>query len=75
MSPANTLYIVVATRECCVSVGFVTVLPFVIVVWSVLVAAVSAKHAILPIATNSMANTMLVGMMLLDVVCGDAAAK
>ena len=41
---------------------------------SVLVAAVSAKHAILAIATSTMANRMLAGTMLLVVVCGDVAA-
>ena len=52
------------------------VLPFVIVALSILVAAaVSAKHALLAIATSSMTNRMLVGLMLLNVVCGDAAAK
>jgi hypothetical protein len=53
-------------------------LPFITVALSVLVAAaVSAKHAILAIATSSMANRMLLGVMLLDAVCvggGDAAA-
>jgi hypothetical protein len=70
-----TLFIVVATRECAVSAGLVAVLPFVIVALSVLVAVILAKHAILAIATSSMANRMLVGVMLLDVVCGDAAAQ
>ena len=50
------------------------VLPIVTVASSVLVAAVSAKHAILAIATSTMANRMLTGTMLLVVVCGDAAA-
>ena len=50
------------------------VLPIVTVASSVLVAAVSAKHAILAIATSTMANRMLAGTMLLVVVCGDAAA-
>jgi hypothetical protein len=50
--------------------GLVAGLPFITVALSVLVvAAVSAKHAILAIATSSMANRMLVGMMLLDAVC------
>ena len=44
-------------------------MPFVIVALSVLVAVISAKHAILAIATSSMANRLLVGVMLLDVVC------
>ena len=51
------------------------VLPIVTVASSVLVAAVSAKHAILAIANSSMANRMLVGVMLLNVACGNAAAK
>ena len=57
-----------------VSAGLVVVLPFVTLALSVLVAAVLAKHAILAIANSSMANRMLVDMILLNVVCGDAAA-
>jgi anti-sigma factor RsiW len=58
-----------------VSAGLVVVLTSVTVSLSVLVAAVSAKHTILAKETSSMAKTrMLVGVMLLDVVCGDAAA-
>ena len=50
--------------------GLVAVLPFITVALSVLVvAAVSAKHAILAKATSSMANRMLLGVMLLDVMC------
>jgi len=53
-----------------VSAGPVVVLLFVTVALSMLAAvAVAAKHAILAIATSSIANRMLVGMMLLDVVC------
>jgi hypothetical protein len=72
-----TLFIVVATRETDdVSAGLVVVLPFVTLALSVLVAAVSSKkHAILAKETSSVANRMLVDMMLLNVVCGDDAAK
>jgi hypothetical protein len=59
----------------CCCCGLVVVLPIVTVASSVLVAAVSAKHAILAIANSSMANRMLVGVMLLNVACGNAAAK
>jgi hypothetical protein len=69
------LFIVVAARGTAVSAGLVVVLPFVTLALSVLVAAVPAKHAILAIANSSMANRMLVDMILLNVVCGDAAAK
>jgi hypothetical protein len=58
-----------------VSAGLVVVLTSVTVSLSVLVAAVSAKHTILAKETSSMANRMLVDMILLNVVCGDAAAK
>ena len=44
-------------------------LPFVTVALSVLVAEVSAKHAILAIVIGSMANRTPVDMMLLNVVC------
>jgi hypothetical protein len=57
-----------------ISIGLVVPLPIVNVAPSVLVAAVSAKHAILAIATSTMANRMLAGTMLLVVVCGDVAA-
>jgi hypothetical protein len=69
------LFIVVAARGTAVSAGLVVVLPFVTLALSVLVAAVPAKNAILAIANISMANRMLVDMILLNVVCGDAAAK
>jgi hypothetical protein len=50
--------------------GLVAVLPFITVALSVLVVAtVSAKHAILAKATSSMANRMLLGVMVLDVMC------
>ena len=60
---------------CLLLLWTVVVLPIVTVASSVLVAAVSAKHTILAIANSSMANRMLVGVMLLNVVCGNAAAK